>query len=141
MTASSPSLAFFLANMFQQIDVPVLLRHAHDTYQECVATTLLEWLADICACHVAGDPDLTTKIMIQVLREDKFENAKTRIAPDLRRMLREHDNSEYKFRLRMRLDWIWHIDSRLWKQPKMLTKSIYGKMMTVHPFGTGLMGM
>lgn len=140
MTSDSPTVAFFLANMFQQIDVPVSLRHAQDTYQECVASTMLEWLADICDSHVAGDPDLTTKIMIQVLREDKFENAYTHIAPDLRRMLRDKDHGRGQSASRMRLDWMWHIDSRFWKQPKLRTKFIYAKMMTVHPFGMQLIG-
>jgi hypothetical protein len=138
MTPSSPTVAFYLANMFQQIDVPVSLRHSYDSYQESVASTLLDWVTDICDCHVAGDPDLTTQIMAQVLREDKFARANSRIAPDLRRMLRNTDDA--RTRVWSRLDWMWIIDSRLWKQPKLTTKALYAKMMTVHPLNMRYMG-
>ena len=138
MTPTSPTVAFHLANMFQQIDVPVSLRHAYDTYQESVASTLLDWVTDICDCHVAGDPDLTTQIMAQVLREDKFARASSRIAPDLRRMLRDTDDA--RTRVWSRLDWMWIIDNRLWKQAKLTTKALYAKMMTVHPLNMRYMG-
>lgn len=124
--------------MFQQIDVPVSLRHAYDTYQESVASTIIEWLVDICECHVSGDPDLTTQIMAQVLREDKYPHPSGRIAPDLRRMLRDTDNA--RPRTWSRLDWMWLIDSRLWRQPKERTRGLYAKMMTVHPLNTRFMG-
>ena len=134
MTVPNPTVAFFLANMFQQIDVPVSLRHAYDMYRESAASTILEWLADICECHVGGDPDLTTKIMSQVLREDRHQNSGGhRVAPDLRRLLKASEGKPDQPRSRIRLDWMWHIDNRLWKQPKLLTKAIYAKMMTVHP--------
>jgi E3 ubiquitin-protein ligase UBR1 len=134
--AESPTTAFFLANMFQQIDVPVSLRHAHDTYQESVASTLLEWLADICACHVAGDPDLTTQIMAQVLREEMVPAPNSHIAADLKHKMLDLAEPEPV----SRLEWMFVIDSRLWNQPKMLVKQIYAKMMTVHPLNMQLIG-
>jgi hypothetical protein len=95
-------------------------------------------MTDLCECHVNGDPDLTTKIMTQVLREEKFTNPAglSHIAPDLRRLVRDPEQPS----TRMRIDWMWLIDSRLWKQAKLLTRTIYAKMMTIHPYTMHLMG-
>jgi E3 ubiquitin-protein ligase UBR1 len=122
--------------MFEQIDVGISLRHAYDMYMESTAETLLEWMADICQCHVGGDPDLTTNIMTQVLKEERHPvSPHHRIAPDLRRLNRpsQRAGKGYQQRVKNRLDWLWHLDTRFWKRPKLLLRQIYSKIATIHP--------
>jgi E3 ubiquitin-protein ligase UBR1 len=134
--------------MLQQIDVQVTLRHAYDAYREDMAATLIEWISDICECHVAGDPDLTTNVLAAVLQETRTTDSQ--VAPDLQ--LAEHGVYEYPDGSRgrephreslpgrqttapttLRLDWLWLTDNRLWKRPKLQMRAIYSRVMYIHP--------
>lgn len=129
----------------KQIDLHVTLRHAYDSFMEETAATMLDWIADICQCDVAGDPDLTTKILAQVLREDRNDDIQSIImSPDLN--IAQHglsENTEHALRpghhvrytppMTVRLDWLWQLDDRLWKKPRWQTKIIYSRLATIHP--------
>lgn len=133
----------------QQIDVQTTLRHSLDACLEDVAATLIEWLSDICECHVAGDPDLTTNVLAYVLQEERSEISPI-VGPDLdyvqcgiyaRRdgSLGRNDSTDgIKEReimppTELRLDWLFHVDNRLWKRPKLQMRMLYSRVMNVHP--------
>ena len=65
------TLAFHVASMFQQIDVAVCLRPAHDTFREEMVGALIAWISDMTHVSVGPDSDLIRRLLWRVLNEPR----------------------------------------------------------------------
>lgn len=116
--------------MFQQIDMPVSLRHAYDVYMEECVGVILTMLADICDSHLNGDPDICSEILATVLAQDRTADLQGRIPPDIQ--FRSSPYSRDPYLRPVKLDWLFILDGRLWKMAKLHIRHIYARIYTVN---------
>ncbi|WWC63263.1 uncharacterized protein I303_105863 [Kwoniella dejecticola CBS 10117] len=126
LVAPNPVVAFHAANMMQQIDAPVSLRLALDTYREELVGILITWLNDMVHCTVDGDDTVVKRMLAKALYEPRLRNsgvgAGTPLSTDLKdlewgKIMGGHDAR--------RIDWLLQLDSRLWKKAKWEMRQIY----------------
>ncbi|WVR07574.1 hypothetical protein IAU60_004616 [Kwoniella sp. DSM 27419] len=126
IVSSNPIIAFHAANMIQQIDTPVTLRLASDTFREELVGVLISWLSDVSQCTIAGDGTIFRRMIAKSLYEGRSRGAGiaagTPLALDLRdlewgRVMGTHDVR--------RIDWMLQLDSRLWKKAKWEMRQVY----------------
>lgn len=129
---------FHSASMFQQIDMPVSIRHGHDVYMEEAVGLILEILSDICDSHLNGDPDMFSMLLAIVFAQDRSVELQGRLPPDLR--FRPSPFSQDAFIRPVKLDWLFLLDGRLWKMSKMHIRQIYSRIYTVNPGVQDLLG-
>lgn len=127
--------AYHDADMFQQVDMWVSLRHAFDAFREDMAAVIIAFLADLCDCHMDGDPDMIPMILAAAMEEPRPTHDR-HLAPDVRfhRTGRTSDPP-------MRLDWLLLLDNRLWKKPKLDMRTIYARLFSVNAGVRDLLGM
>ena len=109
--------------MFQQIDVGVALRLAEDVFREEVVCVVISWLNDMCKVSIGGDPDLFKRILGYALVGNRITRPKglgSPLTPDLWDLAAAPDSK--------RLDWLLHLDTRLWKKPKWDLRDIYSSI-------------
>nr|XP_019011443.1 ubiquitin-protein ligase [Kwoniella pini CBS 10737]OCF50224.1 ubiquitin-protein ligase [Kwoniella pini CBS 10737] len=126
LVSPNPVVAFHAANMIQQIDAPVSLRLALDTYREELVGVLISWLNDMVQCTVDGDDTVFKRMLAKALYEPRLRNsgvgAGTPLSTDLKdlewgKIMGGHDTR--------RIDWLLQLDSRLWKKAKWEMRQIY----------------
>lgn len=162
IVTSRPKVAFHTANMFQQIDILVTLRHAYDAFMEDTAGVIITILRDLCESRVRGDPDVMSMIIASVLFEARRYDAvaKSQCPPDV--YFRESPSMVefsgkppdalevgYAFdadrppsmrRHTVKMDWMLVLDGRLWKRAKFEMRQIYSKLYTANPGIQDLLG-
>lgn len=124
--------------MFQQIDMPVSIRHAYDVYMEEAVGVILSMLSDICDSHVNGDPDMFSNLLAAILDAEKPVWYETVLDRDL--MFRGSPFCADPVVRAIRLDWLYVLDSRLCKLSKIHLRQIYARIYTVNPGIQDLLG-
>ncbi|KAK6910515.1 ubiquitin-protein ligase [Kwoniella mangroviensis CBS 8886] len=126
LVSSNPIIAFHGASMIQQIDAPVSLRLASDSFREELVGILISWLHDMVRSTIDGDDTVFKRMLAKALYEPRLRNAGvgagTPLAPDLKdlewgKIMGGHDTR--------RIDWLLQLDSRLWKKAKWEMRQIY----------------
>lgn len=124
--------------MFQQIEMPVTLRHAHDVYMEEAAGVIIAILTDLCESHLNGDPDVFSILLGIVLAQDRPVELQGRLPPDIKFRPSPFVRDSY-FRP-LKLDWLFLLDGRLWKVAKFNMRQLYARIYTVSPGMQDLLG-
>jgi hypothetical protein len=110
---------YYTASMLQQIELSVTLRSATDTFREQACMTLLNLLADFVECSVGGDFYVFRRALAKVLLAPKrsSEIRGSSLSPELDRLHKHQKTTS-------RLEWMFALDAKLWKQPKMALRRI-----------------
>ncbi|WRT68366.1 uncharacterized protein IL334_005342 [Kwoniella shivajii] len=126
LVSPNPIIAFHAANMMQQIDAPVSLRLASDTFKEETVGVLISWMNDMIKSTIDGDDTVFKRMLAKALYEPRLRHSGvgqgTPLAPDLKdlewgKVMAGHDTR--------RIDWLLQLDSRLWKKAKWEMRQIY----------------
>lgn len=112
--------------MFQQIDVGVALRLATDVFREEIVAVIVCWLEDMCQSTIGGDPELFRRLLLHAMVTPRITRPiglGTPLTPDIRGLSANHDSR--------RIDWLFQLDTRLWKKPKWELRQVYSNLATL----------
>lgn len=126
ITCPNPVISFHAASMAQQIDVGVALRLAADVFREEIVALIICWLDDMCKSTIGGDPELFRRLLLHALSTPRITRPiglGTPLTPDIRSLSANHDSR--------RIDWLFQLDTRLWKKPKWELRQIYSNLATL----------
>lgn len=124
--------------MFQQIEMPVTIRHSHDLYMEQAVGVIIAILADLCDSHLHGDPDVFSILLGTVLPQERIVEIQGRLPADIKFRPSPYGHDQYLRALK--LDWLFILDGRLCKSAKFLMRQIYARIYTVSPGIQDLLG-
>lgn len=118
--------------------MPVTIRHAYDVYMEEVVGVILVMLSDLCDSHLNGDPDIFSMLLATVLSQSRLVEDQIRVPPDIK--FRASPYTRNQTLRPLKLDWLYILDSRLWKMAKIHMRQIYARIYTVNPGIQDLLG-
>ncbi|ETI19581.1 hypothetical protein G647_09415 [Cladophialophora carrionii CBS 160.54] len=94
-----------MAKIIEEIKITVTIRSSRDTFREQMCGTIIEWLADIASCSIAGDSHILRRIVCEEMLHIWRVGSEAWNAKVGREDLDDHgdeDDQEYRRRSRLR---------------------------------------
>ncbi|EIW67293.1 hypothetical protein TREMEDRAFT_33731 [Tremella mesenterica DSM 1558] len=137
VTTHNPFKAFHAASSMRLIDLTVSLRKSNDVCKEDMGAALIQWLRHMCETTIGGDIELFRRLLLRALLEPRLPmlavtsgSEGTPFPSDLQDL-----ELERPFPIRgqkvTRLDWLFYLDVRLWRESRLDLRSIYTHLCTL----------